>query len=95
MTQKLGQSPALLLGVDRQDYGVDRLRFFNSAAFVSRQGELLGYYDKMHRVMFGEYVPLADRFDWLHKLTPLNVSLTAGQRPAPRPQERLSRCDSS
>jgi apolipoprotein N-acyltransferase len=78
----LALDAALLLGVDRQDYGADRLRFFNSAACVSRQGELLGYYDKMHCVMFGEYVPLADRFDWLHKLTPLSVSLTPGRRPA-------------
>jgi apolipoprotein N-acyltransferase len=73
---------ALILGVDRQHFAAERLRFFNSAAFVSREGKLLGYYDKMHRVMFGEYVPLADRFDWLHKLTPLSVSLSAGEHAA-------------
>ncbi len=32
--------------------------------------------------MFGEYVPLADRFPWLHRLTPLAVSLTPGEQPA-------------
>jgi apolipoprotein N-acyltransferase len=36
----------------------------------------------MHRVVFGEYVPFADRFPWLQQLTPLPVSLDAGQRPA-------------
>ena len=73
---------ALLVGVDRQHFGPDDVHYFNSAAYVSRNGELLGYYDKMRRVMFGEYVPLADRFPWLQKLTPLSVSISPGQRPA-------------
>ncbi|MGA2031691.1 MAG: apolipoprotein N-acyltransferase [Thermoguttaceae bacterium] len=72
----------LLLGVDTNDYGRDGVRQFNSAAFVSADGELLGRYDKMHPVMFGEYVPFADVFPWLQRLTPLPCSLTAGERPA-------------
>jgi len=36
----------------------------------------------MHWVMLGEYVPLADRFPWLQRLTPLPVSATPGKRPA-------------
>ena len=57
-------------------------RYFNSAAFVSRDGKLAGHYDKMHPVMFGEYVPLADRFPWLQRLTPLGDNLSEGQGPA-------------
>ena len=49
---------------------------------LSRDGKLLGYYDKMQRVMFGEYVPLADRFEWLQYLTPIHVSLSPGEHPA-------------
>jgi len=41
-----------------------------------------GWYDKQHPVMFGEYVPLADRFPWLLNLTPLPTNLTRGQKPA-------------
>ena len=36
----------------------------------------------MHRVMFGEYVPWADRFPWLRRLTPLGDDLSAGRAPA-------------
>jgi apolipoprotein N-acyltransferase len=31
--------------------------------------------------MFGEYIPLADRFPWLYNLTPLPAGLTAGDAP--------------
>ena len=72
----------LLLGVDANHFGRDGLQRYNSAAHVSREGQLLGRYDKMHLVMFGEYVPLADRLPWLQRLTPLPFSSAAGQKPA-------------
>ena len=59
-------------------------RVFNSAAYVARDGRLLGRYDKMHLVMFGEYVPFAQYFPWLQHLTPLPVSATPGDEPAGR-----------
>jgi apolipoprotein N-acyltransferase len=72
----------LLLGVDVHHYGADGVQSFNSAVHVARDGRVVGRYDKMHLVMFGEYVPFADRFPWLQGLTPLPVSATAGSRPA-------------
>ena len=39
---------------------------FNSAALVDRKGSIVGTYDKMHRVMFGEYIPFADWFPFLY-----------------------------
>lgn len=54
---------------------------FNSAVLVSPSGEIMGQYNKIHRVIFGEYVPFADCFPWLHRLTPLPISLTAGSEP--------------
>ncbi len=65
-------------GGDTVHYDFER---FNSAVLVSASGEILGQYNKMHRVIFGEYVPFADRFAWLHRLTPLPTSLTAGAQP--------------
>ena len=69
---------AMILGVAREHFGPTGVQNFNSAAFLSRDGKLLGHYDKMHPVMFGEYVPLADRFPWLQKLTPLGDNLNSG-----------------
>ncbi len=61
----------LLLGVDANHFAADGVQCFNSAAYVARDGRLLGRYDKMHLVMFGEYVPFANCFPWLQRLTPL------------------------
>jgi apolipoprotein N-acyltransferase len=71
----------LLLGVDTNYLLADRVQLLNSAAHVAADGRLLGRYDKMHLVMFGEYVPFADKFPWLQQLTPLPLSATAGKRP--------------
>ncbi|NUQ62904.1 MAG: apolipoprotein N-acyltransferase [Pirellulales bacterium] len=71
----------LLLGVDTEHYGARGLKRYNSAAHVTRDGRLAARYDKMHRVMFGEYVPFAERFPWLQDLTPLPSSITAGRQP--------------
>ena len=71
----------LLLGVDTNHFGADGEQCFNSAAYVARDGRLLGRYDKMHLVMFGEYVPFAEYFPWLQQLTPLPISATPGERP--------------
>ncbi len=68
----------LLLGVDTYHFGREGQQCFNSAAYVARDGRLLGRYDKMHLVMFGEYVPFAQYFPWLQRLTPLPISATPG-----------------
>ena len=68
----------LLLGIDVQDYTSHGLDRYNSAVYVSRDGHLRGRYDKSHPVMFGEYIPLADVFPWLYKLTPLAGGIRAG-----------------
>jgi len=54
---------------------------FNAALVLDAGGRPLACYDKMHPVMFGEYIPWADRFPILYRLTPLPGGLTAGTRP--------------
>ncbi|MCE9629196.1 MAG: apolipoprotein N-acyltransferase [Planctomycetia bacterium] len=77
-------STCWLVGLDRQvvtphvPAGVEN---FNAAVFLDPQGVALACYDKMHPVMFGEYVPLADRFPVLYRLTPLPGGLTPGKAP--------------
>jgi apolipoprotein N-acyltransferase len=72
---------SLLLGVDQTRIGRDGVETMNSAAFVAKDGRFNGLYSKMHLVMFGEYVPLGKRFPWLQNLTPLPISVTAGEGP--------------
>ena len=52
---------ALLMGIDRVHWHARRPdRSLQLRQFVSADGDLLAAYDKMHPVMFGEYVPLAE-----------------------------------
>jgi apolipoprotein N-acyltransferase len=71
----------VLLGVECLHCTAGGTQRFNSAVLVTPQRGVGDHYNKIHRVMFGEYVPFADRFPWLQRLTPLPVSLTAGERP--------------
>lgn len=72
----------MLLGCDTVHFGPESMQVFSSAAYVAGDGHLLGRYNKMHLVLFGEYVPFADRFPWLHNFTPLPMSATPGEKPA-------------
>ncbi len=79
LARRLGT--ALLLGVDSESHGPEGEKHFNSAVMVGPEGELLGRYDKVHLVMFGEYVPFAQHLRWLQRLTPLPFSNTPGTGP--------------
>ncbi|KKK95015.1 hypothetical protein LCGC14_2677040, partial [marine sediment metagenome] len=81
MTAEALDTP-LILGIDRRHFKADHLQNFNSAVFVAADGKLLGHYDKMHLVLFGEYVPFAEYLPWLQHLTPLPTGLTAGREAA-------------
>jgi apolipoprotein N-acyltransferase len=70
----------LLLGIDTHRYGAGTVESFNSALAVSATGELGERYDKLHPVMFGEYIPFANRFPIIYRLLPIKSSLSAGTR---------------
>jgi len=82
--------PHWLVGVDvSHARSLRRTDRYNSAAFVAPGGEIVGRYDKMHPVMFGEYVPLGETFPWLYSVTPLSGGLSAGERPQAFPLGEL------
>jgi apolipoprotein N-acyltransferase len=51
---------------------------YNSATLVGTDGKIIGTYDKIHPVMFGEYIPFARSMPFLYRLTPLTGGITAG-----------------
>ena len=73
-----------LVGVDRQvvtPRATGGAEHYNSGLFLDAEGHAIACYDKMHPVMFGEYVPLAETFPILYRVTPLPAGLSAGTEP--------------
>jgi len=52
--------------------------YYNSALLISKEGWLLGKYDKLHLVPFGEYIPLRKILGFLETLVPIG-DFTAGR----------------
>jgi apolipoprotein N-acyltransferase len=89
---------ALIVGVDRlnlvavdaadAERGQDgstlpyRVDPFNSSAAVDRTGAVVGTYDKMHVLPFGEYMPLAEWLPFLRRFTPVTGVALWGRGPA-------------
>lgn len=68
LSKQTGSS--LVIGVESAVAEKDEFSHYNSAAFVTPDGGVSGRYDKIHRVPFGEYVPLQDTLPALHRFTP-------------------------
>lgn len=82
----IGQQPKilgapLLTGIDVVHYGRKTRAAANSAILVDDSGTIVEQYDKMHPVMFGEYIPFAKKIPWLYKLTPLTGGIEASDKP--------------
>lgn len=72
-----------LLGSGTWEFGPgDQEVPYNSALFLDDEGKIESRYYKMHRVMFGEYIPIVDLFPVLYRYTPLPVAIRAGEKPA-------------
>jgi apolipoprotein N-acyltransferase len=71
----------LLIGTNSVVYGDGTTRHYNSALLADKTGNVVGRYYKAHPVMFGEYVPFAEHFTWLNRVTPIAVGLSAGEGP--------------
>ena len=72
----------MVIGVESRVLGKEGGKTYNGAAFVRPELGYIGRYDKIHRVIFGEYIPLKGIFPWLHNLTPFgsDYGIEAGDR---------------
>jgi apolipoprotein N-acyltransferase len=71
---------AIIMGLEANVAEKHDLKTYNAAAFVRPDLGYSGRYDKIHRVIFGEYIPLRSVFPWLSDLTPFgaNFGIDAG-----------------
>jgi len=62
-------------------YAPETREYFNSACFLSPDGDMLGRYDKMHLVVFGEYTPFANALPFLKGFRPavMGPDLSSGR----------------
>jgi apolipoprotein N-acyltransferase len=79
-----GNRPYVILGLNTTEYYPGRQpprARFNSALLIGPGGDMLGRYDKMHRVPFGEYVPLREAFPFMNRFAPYDYdySIAAGR----------------
>ncbi len=58
----------LLFGSPGFEKEKDSMYYFNSAYMISPEGSIIGRYDKVHLVPYGEYVPFSSLFSFLGKL---------------------------
>lgn len=57
----------------------DDVSTFNTAFLYGKDGRMVDYYDKVHRVPFGEYTPLGDSFPWLREMIGMGRDLMPGK----------------
>ncbi len=69
-----GLHTPILLG----SIGKEGQQYYNSAFLIGADGQMLGRYDKIHLVPFGEYLPLRPILGWINKFVILD-DFTSGK----------------
>jgi apolipoprotein N-acyltransferase len=57
--------------------GTER-KLFNTAIMLEKDGRVIGNYHKNYLLMFGEYIPYADKIPWVYDILPEAGNLTRG-----------------
>jgi len=80
----------LIFGSPAFGYEKGLLKYFNRAYHIDPMGTIRGYYDKVHLVPFGEYVPLKRFLPFIKKLVTAAGDFTPGEKISPLPVGSLS-----
>jgi apolipoprotein N-acyltransferase len=71
----------MIVGLEGQHFTATKNQGYNTAVLIDRSGAIAARYDKIHPVMFGEYIPLARYFPWIYRWLPMKASLESGHGP--------------
>jgi len=80
-----GTPQALLFGATRMGGETGEVLPYNSAFLAEASGRILGHYDKIELLAFGEYVPGDRFFPQIYRLLPYSSHFGRGQTTAPLP----------
>lgn len=78
--KRKGLGVPVLVGLDTVHADRTGITRYNSALLIDPQEGVGQRYDKVHPVMFGEYIPFAKWAPWLYRWTPLEGGIEAGER---------------